>query len=96
MELLDFKIVLPKSLIVRKVVAVEILWSAMCLAEKYFQLVPNYTSQLFKQREQNVDTAILKGLKTKHTFNISDSFLSGLVFARTNFREVKKVTFREY
>ena len=69
----------------------------MCLAEKYFQLVPNYASQLFKQREENVDTtAILKGLKAKHTFTISGSFLSGLVFARTNFGEVKKITFCEY
>ena len=49
MELLDFKIVLVKS------------------------LIGTYKSQ----REENVDTVMLEGLKTKHTFNVihMDSFL---------------------
>ena len=52
--------------LVRIIVAVEIQRSIMCLTEKYFQLVSHYTSQFFKQREENVNTAILERLKTKH------------------------------
>ena len=43
MELLLFKIVLDKSLIVLIIVAVEIQRSIMCLTEKYFRLVSHYT-----------------------------------------------------
>ena len=52
------------------IVAVEIHQSVMCLAEKNFYLVSHYISQFFKQREENENTAILEGLKTKHTFNV--------------------------
>ena len=44
--------------------------SGMCLAEKYSQLVSHYIFHFFKQREENVGTAILQGLKTKQTFNV--------------------------
>ena len=65
MESLHLKIVLAKSLIGTYNSAVEMHWSVMCLRVEYFQLVSHYTSQFFEEREENVDTAILKGLKTK-------------------------------
>ena len=65
MELLHLKIVLAKPSVGTYNSAVEIHWSVMCLREKYFQLVSHYTSQFFEEREENIDTAILKGLKTK-------------------------------
>ena len=69
-ELLDFKIALAKSLIgtyhSRS-------WNTLVThvsCRYYFQLVSHFTYRFFKQREENVDTAMLEGLKTKHTFNV--------------------------
>ena len=50
--------------------AVEIHQSVVCVSEKYFHLVFYYNSQSFKQPEENVDTTMQEGLKTKDTFSV--------------------------
>ena len=40
----------------------------LCVSPK--SVVLHYTYQFLKQREENIDTALLEGLKTKHTFNV--------------------------
>ena len=49
-------------------VAVEI--HRICFFKKYFQLVSQHSSQFSKQQEENVDTTILEGLKTRHILNV--------------------------
>ena len=70
MELLDFKIVLAKSLIVHIIVAVEIHQPAMYLVEKYCQQVYLFISQFYNKQEESVDTALLEALKIKLTLNV--------------------------
>ena len=69
--LLDFKIVLAKFLTGMYNVSHSrntLVSHVSCW--EYFQLMSHYTSQFFKQQEENVDTAILEGLKTKHTSSV--------------------------
>ena len=70
MELLDFKIVLAKSLIVHIKVAVEVHQPAMYLVEKYYQQVYLFISQFYNKQEESVDTAIVGVLKTKLALNV--------------------------
>ena len=70
MELLDFKIVLAKSLIVHIIVAVEVHQPAMYLVEKYCQQVYLFISQFYNKQEESVDTAIVEVLKTKLALNV--------------------------
>ena len=67
---LDFKIVLAKSLIGKYNSRSQNTPVSYESRGEVPQLVSHCTSQFFKQREENVDTAILEGLKTKHTFNV--------------------------
>ena len=62
MELLDFKVVLAKSLVGT--------YNSMYLVEKYCQQVYLFISQFYNKQEESVDTAILEVLKTKLTLNV--------------------------
>ena len=62
MELLDFKVVLAKSLVGT--------YNSMYLVEKYCQQVYLFISQFYNKREESVDTAILEVLKIKFTLNV--------------------------
>ena len=69
MELLDFKIVLAKSLIGTYNIRSRNTPFSHVSCRVLPASVP-LVSQFFKQREENEDTVILEGLKTKHTFSV--------------------------
>ena len=72
MKLLDFKIVLAKSLIGKYNSHIGNI--PLCHVSRREVLPASVPLHLpvLRQREENVDPAILEALKTKHTFNVID------------------------
>ena len=70
MELLDFKIVPAKSLIIKYNSRSRNTPFSHVTRREVLPAIVLLHLQFFKQREENVNTAILEGLKTKDIFNL--------------------------
>ena len=70
MELLDFRIVLAKSLVGTYNSRSQNTPASHDLIEKYCQQVYLFISQFYNKQEESVATAILEVLKTKLTLNV--------------------------